>query len=362
MRTFPAAAKITKTDFDMDDLLTGSETEDEAISIYKDMNKLLNLGGFELQQWSSNNENVLKYMGINKRDDHELPLKVSSLVKVLGVNWNRDTDSFVYSLNLTETKEPMTKRRVLSDVAKLYDPLGWIAPVVVIAKIMIQKLWKIGLGWDDTISEEQTSEWLHSRENLAHIKNVSIPRWLQCSHTSTIDLHVFADASQVGYAAAVYIRVVEGDRVYVNLISAKTKVAPIEKQLTIPRLELCGAKLAAKLIFETAQVMNIAKENLYAWTDSTIVLAWLKGGASRWNTSVSNRVSEILNILDYEQWGHVTTDTNPTDCASRGLQASDLTNHALWWNGPAWLSALDLNTNLVEVEDTQEEEKGRVFT
>ncbi|XP_026746103.1 uncharacterized protein LOC113507448 [Trichoplusia ni] len=209
---FPAASKITKTDFYMDDLLTGSETEDEAISIYKDMNKLLNLGGFELQKWSSNNENVLKYMGINKRDDHELPLKVNSLVKVLGVNWNRETDNFVYSLNLPETKEPITKRRVLSDVAKLYDPLGWIAPVVVIAKFMIQKLWKMGLGWDDTISEELTSEWLQFRDNLAHIKSVFIPRWLQCFNTSTIELHVFADASQAEYAAAVYIRIVEEGR------------------------------------------------------------------------------------------------------------------------------------------------------
>lgn len=358
----PAAAKRTKTDFYMDDLLSGCETEDEAVSIYNEMNKLMNLGGFELQKWSSNNENVLKYMGINKRDDHELPLKVNSLVKVLGVNWNRGADSFVYSLNLPETQEPITKRRVLSDVAKLYDPLGWIAPVVVIAKLMIQKLWKIGLGWDETISGELLAEWLQFRENLVHIKNVSIPRWLQCSYTSTIELHVFADASQAAYGAAVYIRVLEGDRVYFSLISAKTKVAPIEKQLSIPRLELCGATLAAKLIFETAQVMNIPKENLHAWTDSTIVLAWLKGGASRWNTFVSNRVSEILNILDYEQWGHVTTDTNPADCASRGLQASQLINNLLWWNGPAWLSALEVNMNLVDVEDTQEEEKARVFT
>lgn len=80
------------------------------------------------------------------------------------------------------------------------------------------------------------------------------------------------------------------------------------------------------------------------------------------NTFVSNRVSEILNILDYEQWGHVTTDTNPADCASRGLQASQLINNLLWWNGPAWLSALEVNMNLVDVEDTQEEEKARVFT
>ncbi|KAJ8730047.1 hypothetical protein PYW07_017085 [Mythimna separata] len=360
--TCPVAARITKGDYYMDDLLTGCETEEEALTIYNEMNKLMDLGGFELQKWSSNNETVIKHMGKNKRDDHELPLKVHGLMKVLGVNWNRDTDNFVYSLTLPELKKPITKRQVLSDVAKLYDPLGWIAPVVVIAKMLIQKLWKAGLGWDETISEELQTEWLHFRENLNFIRNVSIPRWLHCRKTSTKELHVFADASQAAYGAAVYIRVIEEERVYVNLISAKTKVAPIEKQISIPRLELCGAALAAKLIFEVSQVMNIAKENLHAWTDSTIVLAWLKGGSSRWNTFVSNRVSEILNILDYEQWRHVTTDTNPADCASRGLHAQELVNNLLWWNGPTWLSAIELKMHSVDVEDTQEEERTRVLT
>ncbi|CAH2106875.1 unnamed protein product [Euphydryas editha] len=113
---------------------------------------------------------------------------------------------------------------------------------------------------------------------------------------SSIELHVFADASLLAYGAVVYIRVVKDEKVYVNLITAKTKVAPIEKQISIPRLELCSAALAAKLIFETAQVMNIPKVNLHAWSDSPIVLAWLKGGPSRWNTFVSNRVSDMLNI------------------------------------------------------------------
>lgn len=81
-----------------------------------------------------------------------------------------------------------------------------------------------------------------------------------------------------------------------------------------------------------------------------------------WNTFVNNRVSEILNLLDYQQWGHVTTDTNPADCASRGVYATELSNNSLWLNGPVWLSALPLNMNLVEVKDTHEEENTRVFT
>lgn len=281
---YTIAANITKKDFYMDDLLTGCESIDEAMNIYNDMTKLMNLGGFALQKWSSNNETLLKYIGDNKSDDHELPLKVNNLIRVLGVSWNREKDVFQYNLNLPEIKYPITKRQILSEVAKLYDPLGWIAPVVVVAKIIIQKLWKTGLGWDDVIKGDLLEEWLDYRNDLSNIENVSIPRWLHSLHISKIELHGFADASKVAYGAVVYIKVTTQDEVYVGLVTAKTKVAPIEKEVTVPRLELCGALLATKLISETAQVMNIPKINLHAWTDSTIVLAWLNG----WSKSMEH--------------------------------------------------------------------------
>ncbi|KAH9632589.1 hypothetical protein HF086_014197 [Spodoptera exigua] len=147
---------------------------------------------------------------------------------------------------------------------------------------------------------------------------------------SKTELHVFSDASKSAYAAAVNIRVMdEFNNAHVYLDTAKTQVAPIDKEISIPRLELCGATLTAKLIFEVSQIMEIPKEHLHGWTDSTVVLAWLKGGSSRWTTFVSNRVSTVLNILDYEQWGHVSTDVNPADCSSRGLRPRDLANHSL---------------------------------
>ncbi|XP_047022485.1 uncharacterized protein LOC124631893 [Helicoverpa zea] len=359
---YPIAAQITMSDYYMDDLLSGCDTEEHAVEIYHEMNSLMNSGGFQLQKWSSNSEAVLQYIGKNNCDDHELPLKVNSVVKVLGVNWNRETDSFEYTVNLPEPQQPVTKRTILSEIAKLYDPLGWIAPVVVVAKMIMQKLWKTGLEWDEPIDGVLLAEWNRYRENLAHIKGLSIPRWLHYSNTSSVELHVFADASQVAYGAVVYMRVVDEERVYVSLITSKTKVAPIEKQVSIPRLEICGAALAAKLILETSQVICVPKSKLFAWTDSTIVLAWLKGGPSRWNTFVSNRVSDILNTVDYEQWGHVSTDMNPADCASRGLQGSELLNHSLWWNGPTWLSNLNMNINVPYYEDTHEEERTRTLT
>ncbi|XP_026331312.1 uncharacterized protein LOC113238692, partial [Hyposmocoma kahamanoa] len=356
---YPLAARITKQDFYMDDLITGAETETDALNIVDEMNKLMKAGGFELQKWNSNCETLLQKFGRSKeRDNQSVHIKLNKSMKVLGVTWNRENDNFEYTLNLSEFKEPITKRRVLADVARLYDPLGWIAPVVVVAKMFIQKLWKSGLKWDDSLTKDLLNEWVIYRDELVDLKQLTIPRWLNALRSSKRELHVFSDASKSAFAAAVYVRVIdELNNVHVHLVTAKTKVAPTEKEISIPRLELCAATLGAKLIFEVAQVMEIPKENLYGWTDSTIVLAWLKGGSSRWTTFVSNRVSTILNTMDVEQWDHVPTECNPADCASRGLQPKELLDHPLWWSGPQWLAKPKLETTNMTVEDTHEEER-----
>lgn len=365
---YPLAAKLTRQDFYMDDLITGAETEDEVMNIYNEMNELLRSGGFELQKWNSNSETVLQKIRKTEKTGQEQEkgsdsIKLNKSIKVLGVSWNRDADSFEYMLKLPEPTDSISKRQVLSDVARLYDPLGWIAPVIVLAKILIQKLWQSGLEWDDRLTEDLLSEWLAYRRGLVDLTQLKLPRWYNATQNSKIELHVFSDASKSAFAAAVYVRVIdECNQVHVHLLTAKTKVAPIEKEISIPRLELCGSTLAAKLISEVSQVMEIPKEDLYGWTDSTIVLAWLKGGSSRWTTFVSNRVSTILNIMEYEQWGHVSSETNPADCASRGMQPHELLQNSLWWNGPQWLSEPNIESDGTKVEDTHEEERVKALT
>ncbi|KAJ0169299.1 hypothetical protein K1T71_015183 [Dendrolimus kikuchii] len=336
---FPIAAKITKQDFYVDDMMTNCETDNEAIDIYKQMNQLLNSGGFQLQKWNSNSDKFMNFINQkSKSDEKTLDIKSDNTVKVLGIRWNRNTDNFEYTVNLPELSLPITKRKVLSDIAKQYDSMGWIAPVIVTAKIFMQKLWRSGLSWDNELTGDLLNEWSKYREDLVNLKKIMVPRWLRYTKDSQTELHAFADASQSAYGAVVYLRVVDAQgQVHVYLIISKTKVAPIEKELTIPRLELCGAVLAAKLLFEVSQIMDIQKENLFAWSDSTVVLAWLRGLPSRWTTFVSNRVSEILNILECDQFRHVATKDNPADYASRGMQPSKLKDQSLWWHGPHWL-------------------------
>ena len=116
---------------------------------------------------------------------------------------------------------------------------------------------------------------------------------------------------RVGYV--VYLRI-ENDSGMVNtiLVIAKTKVAPI-KRLMIPRLELCGAVLLAKMLCHVGKVLTIPTNSIYAWTDSIEVLSWLQGNSRRFRPFVGNRVSTILEATPLNSWRHVDGPNNPAD-------------------------------------------------
>ncbi|XP_045490597.1 uncharacterized protein LOC123690703 [Pieris rapae] len=356
---YPAASEKILKDFYMDDLLTGCESVSEGKQLFNDITHLLNAGGFELQKWSSNDENLLKE--IDKEDldlDINVELKSNEIVKILGLTWNRRTDEFEYSVQLPPISIPVTKRKVISDIARLYDPLGWIAPAIVKAKILIQKLWLSGIGWDQELPNNLLDYWTTYRVELLELTKFRLPRWISTKVDVTLELHGFSDASNEAYAAVIYARVVDGSgNVHVHLITSKTKVAPI-KQVCIPRLELCGAVLLAKLLQEVAEVLHVPKDKLHAWTDSTVVLAWLSSHPSRWKTFIANRVSEILDILDASQWSHVSSADNPADCASRGVTPSALLNMEMWRTGSPWLQNKVINYERKPILDTNLEEKG----
>ncbi|XP_063825295.1 uncharacterized protein LOC135074843 [Ostrinia nubilalis] len=358
-KQFSLAAERVLNDFYVDDLLTGCDTVLEGKQIFQQMNELLSKGGFELQKWSSNNETLLNEISKDSETTtSNLELKVDEIIKILGLTWNRRTDVFEYFVQLPPISEPVTKRKVISDISKLYDPLGWLAPVIVKAKMFIQKLWLAGIGWDEELPAKLFKDWSTYRGELTALTQFRLPRWIGTnSKCITVELHGFSDASSDAYAAVVYARVVdEAGNVMVTLITCKTKVAPI-KQISIPKLELCGAVLLAKLLKEVSEILKVPKSNLHAWTDSTIVLAWLSSHPSRWKTFIANRVSEILAILDREQWSHVVSSDNPADCASRGVNPSEYDTLPLWKSGPAWLKNITIEHDRTDIKDTNLEEK-----
>ncbi|KAL0852869.1 hypothetical protein ABMA27_012663 [Loxostege sticticalis] len=363
---YPMAAEKVATDFYMDDLMTGCETKEDGIKLYREMNELLAKGGFELQKWTSNSQELLKEMKefeIKGNEDEKeikesLKIKTDEIIKIVGLTWNRSDDSFTYKVVMPALKEPATKRSIIADISRFYDPLGWVGPSIIISKMLIQKLWLAGIDWDEAVPTEILNEWSTYREELKLLSNITIPRWIGIHTGDIIELHGFSDASKDAYAAVIYCRVIDSNGgVRVALIMAKTRVAPV-RQISIPRLELCGAVLLTRLMIEVATVMNIDRSRLHAWTDSTIVLAWLNGHPNRWKVFVANRVSEILSSLDTHHWSHVSSKDNPADVASRGLFPADLIKDSMWFQGPEflhkkqieYLKPKDMNTELERIK------------
>ncbi len=205
----------------------------------------------------------------------------------------------------------MTKCSLVSDIGKTFDVL---APTIIKANIMLQRVWEAKIEWDDVLPQSILEEWL---QELSLITGKDVPRcyFLKSVRIQSFELHGFCDASELAYAGVAYLRMSDKNgRVYTSLVSSKTKVAPI-KRLSIPRLELCGTNLLAKLLFHIKEALNLPMHKVYAWTDSTIVLNWLDGNPRRFKTYVGNQVSCIMELIPSSHWRHVNGLENPADCA-----------------------------------------------
>ena len=338
---YPLAAQAVKDSFYVDDGLTGAESIDTTIQLQQQLQKLFERGGFLLRKWNSSEPEVLEHIDPSLLDQQSLLTLPQSgeYTKTLGVEWNPSLDHFRLAITSLSHQESVTKRTMSSDIARIFDVLGWMAPVIVKAKIILQRLWEEKLLWDDIVPEHLKEVWLLWRTELPILMEKFIPRCYFPKHVNIKfkQLHGFCDASEQAYAGVVYLRMVDtkGD-VHTSLVLAKTRVAPI-KRLSIPRLELCGAQLLAQILRHCQVVLNLPTEEVFAWTDSTIVLSWIFGNPRQFNTYVGNRVSHIIQLIAPNRWNHVEGANNPADCASRGLLPSELLSHPLWWEGPDWL-------------------------
>lgn len=357
---FPNAAEVLVRDCYVDDILSGAESLETCQSLQNELINLLKSGGFTLKKWSSNHPQLLSHLPHDYIENCNFQISDDEALKALGVYWSPQTDLFAFKIQLDTITSDPTKRDLLSDIARLFDPLGWLGPVIIRGKIMLQQLWLTGLGWDDPLPESLAEKWLQFRSQLINLEAIKIPRWIMLSDSvKGVEVYGFSDASICAYAAVVYVRIIQADNsIHSNILTSKTKVAPI-KQLSLPRLELCGAVLLTRLINKVLPALDISNVSTCAFTDSSIVLAWLKGHASRWKTFVANRVSKIQSNLHSIQWRHIQSLQNPADCASRGITPFDLKNHNLWWHGPIWLrqnkSLWPASTDFAKCETNVEE-------
>ncbi|XP_063985393.1 uncharacterized protein LOC135166763 [Diachasmimorpha longicaudata] len=354
---FPAAVlPLTKGRY-VDDIYGGAHSEGEFKEMIIQLQQICQAGGFPLQKWTSNRPEILQQLNLSTGPAGTVQFE-EAVIKTLGLCWHPATDLFQYK-SRTFNSTSFTKRVLLSEIAQIFDPLGFIAPVIVRGKILIQELWLLKLAWDDQLPLDYVRRWKEFREELTQLNQLSIPRWLNLSPTTTnVQIHGFADASTAAMGAVVYLRVQrDNETPTISLVCAKTRVAPLKK-LTIPRLELTAALLLTKIVSWAQRTLAINGET-YLWSDSSVALAWINSHPSKWKEFVHNRVTKIQEALPTAVWRHVGGIYNPADCASRGISPSQLNEHHLWWKGPDWLvkppSAWPQNTTSSPTEVSLEE-------
>lgn len=240
------------------------------------------------------------------------------------MKWNKKTD-MLSCASLSQLPEHLTKRTLLASMNKIFDPLGFLSPAMVYPKLILQSTWDQKIGWDEELPPDLKAQFYKWCKELGYLAEVEIPRCMKGNKyqkkTSTVQLHIFNDASKFAYATSVFLRVETDNKVSVQLIQAKARLAPINK-LTIPRLELMGCVLDARIGHSVSSSLATQAPCFY-WTDSTTALAWILRN-DEWGTFVGNRVKEIIKLTEPENWYHVPGKINPADSPSRGCSPKDL--------------------------------------
>ena len=231
---------VLEPDFYVDDALTGADTKEEALPVRKELTDLLKSAWFNIRKWASNDSGILKEL--SERDKcRKLQLGESQTLKTLGIFWDSQVDAILYSVDTLTNLLRVTMRPICSVIARIYDPIGLLAPIIMWTKIILQRVWSLKIEWDESLPADLHSEWNRYCSQLALINSIRFPRKTVVPAAITMELHGFCDASEKAYGACVYLCTISSDGIIqTHLFTAKSKVAPL-KTLTIARLELSGA-------------------------------------------------------------------------------------------------------------------------
>ena len=296
----------------VDDVQTKKAT---AIEVFQD-------ASFTLHKWHSNAKEL--EASSNPPADDELSYAKQQLgvsrpgTKLLGLAWDKDKDTFKVGFHKDETIS--TKRNALSQLAKIYDPLGLASPTTLQGKILYREMCEINIAWDSELPAELKKQWIEWYSKLPSY--IEVKRTLAPHQQPILEivLHAFGDASTRGQNGTTQ-----------GLVCSKSRLA--KRNLTIPRLELVAGHMAINLATNVQLAIDLYPVSVHCWLDSTVALYWIRG-QGEYRQFVANRVHKIQQHQDVK-WHHVPTTENPADLGSRG---GSVDHHQLWNQGPSWLS------------------------
>ena len=225
-------------------------------------------------------------------------------------------------------------------VSSIYDPLGLVSPFILEGRQIVQKVCFGKLHWDEPVNKDVKQHWQNWMCKLKSLKNIKLNRCYKPAGFGKVvscSLHYFSDASERGYGQVTYIRLVNKiGKIHCSLVMGKSRVTPM-KYTSIPRLELAAAALSVKMAGIIKKEVAIDHISEHFWTDSQVVIGYIRNTQRRFKTFVANRVQQIREYSYITHWNYVSSKMNPADHASRGLSGTNSKHLDLWFNGPQFL-------------------------
>ncbi|XP_053968687.1 uncharacterized protein LOC128870108 [Anastrepha ludens] len=331
----------------VDDYMDSFDTVEECIKVTKDVIDIHSHAGFQLRGLTSNSYDILQAVLHNeqpcKQQRNYICQGESATEKVLGMHWNPNKDYFFFKLLFSRVPKAVldcsrrpTKGEMLSVTMSIFDPLGFACGLVLRAKVLMQSLWTRSIDWHEPIPEDIYKKWLQWYKTLNTIENLKMPRCYGIQFlnpNADIQLHIFVDASEIAFAAIAFWRIHHANNTDIVFVAGRSRCSPL-KPLSIPRLELQAAVLGIKLREAVINSHDVQPRESTFWSDSKIVLQWIRSDARCYKQFVAHRIAEILQTSEASQWRWVPGKENPADDATR---IKTFSQNGKWLNGPPFL-------------------------
>lgn len=364
--THPEAAKAIQESHYVDDFVSSFATTDEAVKISSEVVYIHKQGGFELRGFVSSHNEVLVALNAEKGSTNPVSLEPKETAdKILGMSWDTTSDCFLFETRFSRVSQAIitglkipSKREILSVSMSIFDPFGLLSNFTLVAKLILQDLWRQGATWDEPVSQSVNERWQAWRTEIPQTKFVRVPRCYSPSIISSLNLqlHVFADASETAFAAVAYWRVPLHNGIDVAFVAGKARCAPLQI-LSIPRLELQAAVLATRLMTEIRESHGLHIDRIFMWTDSQTVLQWVGSDQRKFKPFVAFRVAEIVESAPASWWNWVPTDLNVADEATRVKHPVKFDKESRWLLGPQWLRESEENWPRQSSRNFEEQEE-----
>ena len=352
---YPIESEEIKTQTYIDDDLIAANDREHALLKTSRHDEILKHAGMPNKGWTYSGDDVSEISISGESSE-------CVVEKVLGSYWKTDTFrfrvTFVFKvkrgedIHITSSEQLgnlpvglITRRSMLSNVHRIFDPMGLLIPLLLQAKLLLRSTWaETDLGWDDPLPEILCSQWLLFLESLLFLEDAAFPRslWPDEEVTGLPTLIIFTDGAALAFGAVAYIRwrLVSG-KFWTRIIMAKGKISP-KKIVSIPRMELNGAVLGNRIKNFLLNNTNFKFEKVYHLVDSSTVLGYINKEYGVFHPYVGIRVAEIQTSNTFvdgklENWAWVKGELNPADWCTKPRSADKVIHESFYHDGPEFL-------------------------